>query len=252
MSLCKRFFSPDAAEAEPRGRRPRVQGVAPYPQPARDREEKPMFRPMPLLVGAALALAALGGYDVWRGDPQAAPSAGPAPAAAAPAAAAPITLTTARVPLGEVVTSSGATLYRFEKDTAKPAKSTCAGQCAATWPPVLATAGAPQLRGIAPGLVGIVLRSDGTEQVTLAGWPLYRYTGDTAPGQTKGEGVAGSWHAVGPAGKPAVATAKSTGQRAPTGSVGAPPAPAPAPPQLAPPQPAPTAEPDPAPSGGGY
>jgi predicted lipoprotein with Yx(FWY)xxD motif len=205
-----------------------------------------MFRPMPLLVGAALALAALGGYDVWRGDPQAAPSARPAPAAATP-----IILTTARVPLGEVVTSSGATLYRFEKDTAKPAKSNCAGQCAATWPPVLATAGAPQLRGIAPGLVGIVLRSDGTEQVTLAGWPLYRYTGDTAPGQTKGEGVAGSWHAVGPAGKPAVAAAKSTGQRAPNGSVGAPPAPAPAP-QPAPPKPAPTPEPDPAPSGGGY
>jgi hypothetical protein len=117
---------------------------------------------------------------------------------------------------------------------------------------VLTADGAPKLTGIEPALVGITVRSDGTRQLTLAGWPLYRYTGDTAPGQTKGEGVAGSWHAVGPAGKPAVATAKSTGQRAPTGSVGAPPAPAPAPPQLAPPQPAPTAEPDPAPSGGGY
>ena len=205
-----------------------------------------MFRPMPLLVGAALALAALGGYDVWRGDPQAAPSAAPSAAGPAPAAATPITLTTARVPLGEVVTSSGATLYRFEKDTAKPAKSNCAGQCAATWPPVLATGGAPQLRGIAPGLVGIVLRSDGTEQVTLAGWLLYRYIGDTAPGQTKGEGVAGSWHAVGPAGKPAVAAAKSSGPRGAGGSVGAPPAPAPVTPKPAP-------APDPAPSGGyGY
>ena len=206
-----------------------------------------MFRPMPLLVGAALALAALGGYDVWRGDPQAAPSAG-----AAPATDAPITLTTARVPLGEVVTSSGATLYRFDKDTAKPAKSNCAGQCATTWPPVLATGGAPQLRGIAPGLVGIVLRSDGTEQVTLAGWPLYRYLGDTAPGQTKGEGMAGSWHAVGPAGKPAIAAAKPTGQRGSnvsSGSLGVP-APRPAP-EPATPKPAPAA--DPAPSGGyGY
>jgi len=192
-------------------------------------------------VGAALALAALGGYDVWRGDPQAAPSAGPTPAAATP-----ITLTTARVPLGEVVTSSGVTLYRFDKDTAKPAKSNCVGQCATTWPPVLATGGAPQLRGIAPGLVGIVLRSDGSEQVTLAGWPLYRYIGDTVPGQTRGEGLAGSWHAVGPAGKPAVAAAKSSGGA--VGSVGVPPAPAPVTPK-----PAPAPEPDQAPSGGyGY
>lgn len=181
-----------------------------------------MFRPTPLLVGAALALAALGGYDVLRGDTRAA-IVGPAP----PAAAAPIALTATRVPLGEVVTSAGATLYRYDKDTAKPARSTCTGQCAATWPPVLTTSGTPLLTGIDPALIGIVLRPDGTEQLTLAGWPLYRFSGDTAPGQTLGEGKAGAWHAVGPSGKPAVAAKAS--KRGAAGSVTGAATPAPAP-----------------------
>jgi predicted lipoprotein with Yx(FWY)xxD motif len=219
-------------------------------------EERAMFRPMPLLVGAALALVALGGYDVLRGAPE---PVAPLPAAAAPA---PIELTASLAPIGEVVTSSGATLYRFDKDTAKPAKSNCAGQCATNWPPVLAVDGAPKLTGIEPALVGITVRADGTRQLTLAGWPLYRYTGDTTPGQTSGEGVGGSWHAVGPLGKPAVAAGKSAkrssqsvGSSDPSGpsgaggsdsgsGPGAVPAPAP--------QPAPAPDPEASDSGGGY
>ena len=208
-----------------------------------------MFRPMPLLVGAALALAALGGYDVLCGDPRAAiVSATPA------AAAAPIALTTTRVPLGEVVTSAGATLYRYDKDTAKPAKSNCAGQCAVTWPPMLTGAGTPQLTGIDPALVGIMLRPDGTEQLTLAGWPLYRYAGDTAPGQTLGEGKSGTWHAVGPVGKPAAKAAKA-GQKAGAGTSGsgsAAGAVEPKPVPARPAKPAPAPAPDPAPADGGY
>jgi predicted lipoprotein with Yx(FWY)xxD motif len=201
---------------------------------------------MPLLVAAALALVALGGYDILRGAPE---KVAPVPAAAAPA---PLELTAAQTPLGEVVTSAGASLYRFDKDTAKPAKSNCVGQCATTWPPVLATDGVPQLAGIEPGAVGIAVRTDGTRQVTLAGWPLYRYAGDTAPGELKGEGVGGVWHAVAPNGKPAVAVSKAATQAADpsdapapsaadsTGSGGAP-APDPA-------QPAPAPAPAPAPS----
>ncbi|MFC8278133.1 hypothetical protein ACFUJR_37525 [Streptomyces sp. NPDC057271] len=34
----------------------------------------------------------------------------------------------------------------------------------------------------------------------MAGWPVYRYTGDTAPGQTAGNGVDGTWHALAPDG----------------------------------------------------
>ncbi|WP_412079193.1 SCO0930 family lipoprotein [Streptomyces xanthophaeus] len=107
--------------------------------------------------------------------------------------------------LGTTVTdSAGFTLYRFDKDTPKPPKSACEGDCATAWPPVAAdeaTAG----EGIDGGLLGSVARADGTRQLTLAGWPVYRYAKDTKPGDTLGEGVGGTWHALGPDGKPAAA-----------------------------------------------
>ncbi|MGG8406233.1 SCO0930 family lipoprotein [Streptomyces sp. 12297] len=110
--------------------------------------------------------------------------------------------------VGPAVTDSrGFTLYRFDKDTAVPSAATCEGACATTWPPVPAddaTAGAL----IDPQLLGEVVRGDGTRQLTLAGWPVYRYRMDVRPGQANGEGVGGTWHALGPDGKPAAAAAK--------------------------------------------
>ncbi|MFI6062805.1 DUF4158 domain-containing protein [Streptomyces sp. NPDC051286] len=71
--------------------------------------------------------------------------------------------------------------------------------CATAWPPVLAD-GAKAGRGMDPGLLGSVKRADGTKQLTLAGWPLYRYAQDTAPRQTRGQGVGGTWFAAAPDG----------------------------------------------------
>ncbi|MFD7256136.1 SCO0930 family lipoprotein [Streptomyces sp. NPDC059874] len=109
--------------------------------------------------------------------------------------------------VGAAVTDGdGLTLYRFDKDTAKPPKSACDGDCAKAWPPVAAddaTAG----EGIEAGLLGSVARADGTRQLTLAGWPVYRYAKDTAPGEALGEGVGGTWHVMGADGKPAGAPA---------------------------------------------
>jgi predicted lipoprotein with Yx(FWY)xxD motif len=34
-------------------------------------------------------------------------------------------------------------------------------------------------------------------QVTLAGWPLYRFVDDEQPGLVRGENVAGNWSVVG-------------------------------------------------------
>jgi predicted lipoprotein with Yx(FWY)xxD motif len=103
--------------------------------------------------------------------------------------------------MGEVVQDGdGRTLYRFDKDTPDPAKSNCEGQCAVTWPPVLSN-GTPQLQGVDPALVSTVKRADGTDQVTLDGWPLYTYAKDEAPGQWKGQGVGGTWFVVQPNGK---------------------------------------------------
>ncbi|MEU4449019.1 hypothetical protein AB0K14_38900 [Actinosynnema sp. NPDC050801] len=131
-------------------------------------------------------------------EPAAAPEGQAAPAPSGPQ----VTLVGKSVPkMGEVVQDGdGRTLYRFDKDTPDPAKSNCEGQCAVTWPPVLSN-GTPQLQGVDPALVSTVKRADGTDQVTLDGWPLYTYAKDEAPGQWKGQGVGGTWFVVQPNGK---------------------------------------------------
>ncbi|MGW8375873.1 SCO0930 family lipoprotein [Streptomyces sp. ODS28] len=116
--------------------------------------------------------------------------------------------------LGKLVTDDdGRTLYRFDKDTAHPPASHCAGSCASAWPPVPAKNAEPA-HGIAPEALGKVRRKDGSWQLTLGGWPVYRYAEDTAPGDTKGEGVGGTWHALSPTGAKAKAgaPAKPTAQ----------------------------------------
>jgi predicted lipoprotein with Yx(FWY)xxD motif len=49
-----------------------------------------------------------------------------------------------------------------------------------------------------PVKLGTVRRPEGTVQVTYRGRPLYAFSGDRKPGQTKGEGFkdVGTWHAV--------------------------------------------------------
>ncbi|MGW3570560.1 SCO0930 family lipoprotein [Streptomyces sp. NPDC000941] len=106
--------------------------------------------------------------------------------------------------LGSVVTDSkGWTLYRFDEDTsgASP-KSSCNDACATKWPPVPAS-DATVSTGIAEKELGSVTRADGTKQLTLGGWPVYRFAGDTKAGDTKGHGVGGTWNALAPDGKPA-------------------------------------------------
>ena len=121
--------------------------------------------------------------------------------------------------MGKAVTDEkGWILYRFDKDTPKPAVSNCAGKCAETWPPAL-TDGDPELDGISSDLVGTVQRADGTKQLTLAGWPLYRYIKDEKPGQWKGQGVGKTWFVVAPDGKRNV-ECLPPGVEAPSGSGG--------------------------------
>ncbi|HEY9437936.1 MAG TPA: SCO0930 family lipoprotein [Streptomyces sp.] len=112
--------------------------------------------------------------------------------------------------LGKVLTDSeGFTLYRFDKDTASPPATNCEGDCEKTWPAVPAddvTAAA----GTAASLLGEVARPDGTKQLTVAGWPMYRYAQDTKPGDTKGQGVGGTWYASAPDGKKAAVNADSS------------------------------------------
>ncbi|MGW4893253.1 hypothetical protein ACWEQL_13460 [Kitasatospora sp. NPDC004240] len=127
-----------------------------------------------------------------------------APPTGAPAGGSPLQVAT-DPKLGPIVTdAAGLTLYRFDKDTAKPPVSNCNGNCAVTWPPV--PAGDPAaVKGLDAKLVGSVTRADGAKQLTLNGWPLYRYAPDTKPGETKGQGVGGNWFVVAPTGEKAAA-----------------------------------------------
>ncbi|MBT2388475.1 hypothetical protein J7E87_03360 [Streptomyces sp. ISL-1] len=105
--------------------------------------------------------------------------------------------------LGKVVTdSAGFTLYRFDKDTASPPKSNCEGECAKAWP-VVAAGGASAAPGTDASLIGEVTRADGSKQLTIGGWPMYRFAKDTKPGDAKGQGVGGTWYASAPDGKKA-------------------------------------------------
>jgi predicted lipoprotein with Yx(FWY)xxD motif len=101
-----------------------------------------------------------------------------------------------------LVDASGRTLYLFEKD--KHGRSSCSGQCAGFWPPLL-TGGKPVAgHGVKAALLGTTRRSDGKMQVTYGGHPLYRFSLDTKSGQTKGEGLdkfGAEWYVVAPSGK---------------------------------------------------
>jgi len=127
--------------------------------------------------------------------------------------------------MGSVVTDGkGWILYRFDKDSAgtRPV-SRCDGECARKWPPVLAGYHT-DLKGVDVARVGTVLRSDGRRQLTLGGWPLYRFQGDVKPGQWTGQAVGGTWF-----------VSSSTGAKNTAGSKAAAKPAAPAAPPAAPP-----------------
>ena len=63
-------------------------------------------------------------------------------------------------------------------------------------------------------MLGVSTRSDGKQQVTYNGHPLYRFAGDQKAGDTNGQGVnafGGIWHALTATGNEVTATAASGG-----------------------------------------
>ena len=100
-----------------------------------------------------------------------------------------------------LVDGQGRTLYLFEAD--KGTASTCDGACASVWPP-LTTAQKPIAGpGVSASKLGTTKRDDGTAEVTYNGHPLYTFAGDSAPGQTTGQGsddFGAEWYALSAAG----------------------------------------------------
>lgn len=94
-------------------------------------------------------------------------------------------------------------LYTFSKDTRM--QSNCVGACTRVFAPLL-TAGVPRAgegSGVRQRFLGVIKRTDGRNQVTYHGHPLYTYVNDypqqaTASGQRRFGGV---WHAIDTQGK---------------------------------------------------
>jgi predicted lipoprotein with Yx(FWY)xxD motif len=116
------------------------------------------------------------------------------PTASAPADAPALTLGTATTDLGTFLTGmDGRTIYYFAADTT-PGVSVCEGDCLAAWPPVTVEPGGAVAAGEGvTGVIGLIMGSDGSTQVTYDGRPLYYWQGDTEAGQTTGQGVNDIW-----------------------------------------------------------
>jgi predicted lipoprotein with Yx(FWY)xxD motif len=172
--------------------------------------------PVPRRIGTVVATIALltsacGGGSATQARQQASSSAttpaavSPAePSSSSPPAADGTAITTSASQFGVMLFDEHSqAIYLFDKETS--GQPDCYADCAAAWPPVLAT-GDPQASGdVRPDRLGTVQRTDGTTQVTYAGHPLYYYAHE-GPGEVLCHGVVeygGTWLVVTPEGTPA-------------------------------------------------
>jgi predicted lipoprotein with Yx(FWY)xxD motif len=168
-----------------------------------------------LVLIALMAVAALASFAVACGDDdddgdENGGAATVAPTRAATQAAASTPTSAATEPaatvrtfvsgsLGTVLANEdGMTLYTFDNDTPGSGTSACGAGCADTWPPLTIATGEPTAGDGVTGELGTITRDDGSTQVTYDGSPLYTFSGDSAPGDTNGDGLGGVWHAATP------------------------------------------------------
>ena len=133
----------------------------------------------------ALALAACGSGGSYSSSPASPkPTSGPAIATGGTAA-----VQTGDTSLGKVLTDAqGRTLYGLTQDD--NGTPTCVDACANAWPP-LTVNGTSVPAQLDSKLFSVVSRPDGSHQLKAGKWPLYRFTGDAAPGDTNGQGTVG-------------------------------------------------------------
>jgi predicted lipoprotein with Yx(FWY)xxD motif len=146
-----------------------------------------------LTVAVALISAGCTQQQQQVQTPTAAPAA-PAPTAMQPANT--IGLTSSL--MGTILTDAqGKTLYYFANDVPASGTSACKGQCAVVWPAF--SAGTIKVSSqLDPADFGSITRTDGTNQTTYYGWPLYYYQADTMPGDMKGDNVQNVWFVIKP------------------------------------------------------
>ncbi len=120
--------------------------------------------------------------------------------------------------LGAYLTGQGGmTLYIFKSDT--PDTSSCSGSCATNWPP-LTVANGTTITGPtgATGTFSLITRPDGTMQVAYDHQPLYYYAGDSAAGDTTGQGLNGKWFVATPTSGAASTAPSASASAAPSAS----------------------------------
>ena len=157
----------------------------------------------------AMFIVACGGNTTTGGGPYGSGSSNPPTTTTPPATTTPTTggsgssavLQTATATVkgqSETVLTDthGMTLYYFTADSAT--QSACSGGCAQMWPPLLSTgSGAPTSSTTLAGKLSVQMDANGN-QVEYNGHPLYTFSGDTAPGQTNGDGLFGKWFVATP------------------------------------------------------
>lgn len=105
-----------------------------------------------------------------------------------------------------LVDGGGHTLYMFPPDATS--RVSCTGPCAGVWPPFVVEDGARPVAAAGVDVGRLGTRADpnsGARIVTYAGRPLYRYSGDVAPGQANGQALfnnGGPWYVLHADGQP--------------------------------------------------
>lgn len=135
------------------------------------------------------------------------------PSSASPPAGTAVTVKTAKVTVNGTSESvftnaSGRTLYYFTPDTST--KIACTAQtrlpsgqtCTVVWPPLTTSASTVNAPSGVSGSFTIYKGVNGS-QVEYNGHPLYIFSGDTGPDQSRGEGLLGKWFVATPALAPA-------------------------------------------------
>lgn len=143
------------------------------------------------LLAAGLVLAACQGAGA--GSPAASTPASAAASAAASSGGGTLALTASHTSAGDALAGpNGMTLYVLTKDSKD--SSTCnTGKCAETWPALKGDGSTVQAGSGISGTWGTATWADGTKQVTHNGQPLYYFVGDSAAGDSNGQGTNGVW-----------------------------------------------------------
>jgi predicted lipoprotein with Yx(FWY)xxD motif len=187
-----------------------------------------LHAPHLLALGAAgmLVLAACGSSG--SGSAATGGSSSSSQTSASGASNAAITVAAASVPgMGTVlVNGNGRTLYLLTSEKGGVLTCTDDNGCTKVWPDTELPSGTTQPiagSGIDASKLSTIKAASGNLYITYAGWPLYTYSGDTGPGQAKGQGIVsfgGTWWVLSPAGTPMTMSSMPSGSSTTTSSSG--------------------------------